>query len=219
MMRHLHIDLFADLPAWLVEFLIKMGFWNASFKNPYPDGHVGPKHIWTYKSTDEYECDVRWKALLGPGRPIEVPGFMERERIVLDTQIETDHLFDPHVDKPFMLERYRLPEGGFKESEIHVTLDRNASDPRVMEWFVSMGMVPAIMPKQRTDGSSYDALILTATGDKREIARVVKELRDVIPKLGGIKGCSIKFEVMEGHLLFGGFTTARLPPIVRIQTK
>ena len=97
-----------------------------------------------------------------------------------------------------------------------MTLDKDASDPRVMNYFTSMGMVPAIMPKHYADGSPFDALILTAAGDTREIVRIVKELQDVIPRLGGIKGCSIKFEFMEGHLLFGGFTTARLSPIVRI---
>ncbi|MEK9154113.1 MAG: hypothetical protein AAB798_01425 [Patescibacteria group bacterium] len=221
MMRHLHIDLFDDPPSSFIDQLRVLGFWDASFRVPYPDGHAGPAQIWTYKSTKSAECDVRWLQALNimsmkwNGWSIP-PGFMERELIVLDTSIEADHPFNPHMRQPFILERYRLPEGGFKGSETHLVCDYNQSDPWVMEWFTEMGMVPAILPKRQDDRSSFDKLVLTAQGDKREIARIVKELRDIIPKLGGVKGCSIKFEVMEGHLLFGGFTTARLPPIVRI---
>lgn len=218
MMCHLHVDMFAQPPKSLIDALRVLGFWDTSFRVPYPDGHDGCVAHWTWKTENATSAHQKWAALSQIIQGAGIPGYIERELIKfdLDEPITVDHPFDPSVERPFMLEKYTLSEGGFKESEVHMTLDKDASDPRVMDYFTSMGMVPAIMPKRHADGSPFDALILTAAGDKREIAHVMKELRDVIPRLGGIKGCSIKFEVMEGHLLFGGFTTARLPLIVRI---
>ena len=215
-MFHLHIDLFDEPSAKFAATLQLMGFADTSFHVPYPDGHDGCTAHWTWKTENAICAHQQWVALTQTARDAGIPGYLEHELVLLDETIETDRSFDPGVTMPFVLERYRLQEGGFKESEVHLTLDRDASDPRVMEWFTSMGMVPAVMPKRRADGTLFDALILTAGGDKREIARVFKELHDVVPLLGGIKECSIKFEVMEGHLLFGGFPTSRLPPVVRI---
>jgi len=199
-----------------MDVLRALGFKDASFDNPYPDGHVGSVAVWTFKSKDETECSARWARVLEFVKQLEIPGFGEYECIMLDKTIQTNHPFDPHTVKPFKLKQYSLPEGGFKESEVHISLDYDASDPRVMEWFISIGMVPAILPKHRTDGSRYNALVLTSQGDRQEIGRVVKKLHNVIPRLGGIEGCSIKFEVIEGYVLFGGFTTGQLPLVVKM---
>ena len=91
---------------------------------------------------------------------------------------------------PFRLAIKKPEPRAFRESELHVTLSRDESDPRLLEALHhQIGMLSGFIPKQY--GMTQ---IFTAQGTQAQINQIRDPLVDYIHSAGGAKHCSIKEE-------------------------
>jgi hypothetical protein len=65
-------------------------------------------------------------------------GYLEGEFIALDEDL-AERPFDPAVKAPFKIEKTCLPAGCFRESEVHVVLNRDKSHPQMLQSLLEMG--------------------------------------------------------------------------------
>ena len=76
------------------------------------------------------------------------------------------------------------------DDEIHITLDREKSDSRLIQSLRSMGFFSAYMDKP--SGSKVE--ILTVQGTRQQIQEILPELIMYLQQAGGAVNCSIKEE-------------------------
>jgi hypothetical protein len=100
-----------------------------------------------------------------------------------------------------------LPSGTFRESEIHVVLDRDRSDPRLVQSLMDMGLYTAYLPK-----SYGTAQVFTLQGSKAKIGSLLGPLKDYLAKAGGTVNGSIKEERIADWWL--SEPSLSLPPVV-----
>lgn len=110
-------------------------------------------------------------------------------------------------EPPFCIEHTTLLTGTFRESEIHITLDRETSDPIVREMLLKIGFVLATIPK------SYGvAEIFTVQGTRKQIRELLFLTLDYLNNIGGIARGSIKEELIARWWISPDIT--KLPPVV-----
>lgn len=134
---------------------------------------------------------------------------MLREYIPHD-EVLPERDYDHSVPFPFRVERRRLrgtPEEQFRESEVHVVLDKDASNRHLIENMLRAGLYGAYLPKQ-----GYTALVLTMQGFRRDIQPLYKALMQYLHEAGGIVRGTIKEEIAIRHQLIG-ITSQELPEI------
>jgi hypothetical protein len=115
-------------------------------------------------------------------------GYIEGEVITMDNMILWKP-FNPSIPVPFTLQLTSLPSGSFRESEIHLTLCPERSDPRLLQRLKDMGLLMIYMPKP-----SGIALVCTAQGKRDVITCLAEKLSAFLEAAGGAVGCSIKEE-------------------------
>ena len=96
----------------------------------------------------------------------------------------------------------------FRETEIHLALDKDRSDPRVLRKMLDAGLYGAYLPK-----GEHTGLILTAQGFKRDIVPLRNALETYLHKAGGVARATLKEERAIAHKLIG-ITPHELPEIV-----
>jgi hypothetical protein len=98
--------------------------------------------------------------------------------------------FNPEFPAPFVLELNELPSGTFREDEIHITLDRDKSDPRLLLALRQMGFFSVYMDKDWGV-----AEIFTTQGSFNHISKgVIPSIIDYLSKAGGAANCAVKEE-------------------------
>jgi hypothetical protein len=205
---HIHVDaqtLSEEFESYLTDGL---GFWRSDFSG-HPEGveHFEPPHHLTKKvsSGAQFRADFdRLVAYAEEHRPMK--GYLEGEFIALDEDLE-ERPFDASVAPPFRLETASLPDGRFRESEIHVVLDRDRSDPRLIESLMRMGLFTAYMTKPYGT-----AQVFTAQGSKARVQEILPALTRYLRRAGGAVNCSVKEERVAAWWLSGA--GLRLPPII-----
>jgi hypothetical protein len=120
--------------------------------------------------------------------PQTMKGYIEGEFVPLDRDL-APRPFDASVPVPFKLQRGFLPPGTFRETEVHITLDRDRSEPRLLWNLLEMGLFAAYLPK--TYGT---AVIFTAQGSRAHIDALLPSLTAYLERAGGAVECSIKEE-------------------------
>src|ERR1017187_3141017 len=130
----IHIDateLRADAERFLIE---EMKFWRSDFCG-HPEGADAyePPHHLTIKPevSDEYKNSFNRVRDYFQSRPGSIQGYIEGEFFAFDKDLEAKP-FDQQVKAPFTIRTGSLPPGTFRESEIHVTMNRDQSDPRLL---------------------------------------------------------------------------------------
>jgi hypothetical protein len=188
---HIHIDAsfleqsFEDFLRSSLQFSLK------NFAGVHPDSQRhAPDHHLTYKtqiSKDFQETFAEIESYLD-NHPDCLTGYVEGEYIPGEISISHSK-FDPEVAPPFQLERGSLPAGEFREDEIHITLDRDRSDPRLLLVLRQMGFFSVYMEK-----SYGTAEIFTTQGSYKNIQSILPLLIDYLNHAGGAANCVVKEE-------------------------
>jgi hypothetical protein len=190
---HIHVDAVNLAPTSEDTLLKYFGFSNTAFSG-HAEGALHfetPKHF-TFKTQDIKEFNHKFDTVeqyfidnVG-----SIIGYLEGEYIPLDLDLE-DRAFDPSVPMPFQLQLTKLDRGSFREDEIHITLDRDRSNPQLLENLRSMGFFSAYMDKPQGNVE-----IFTTQGTKKTIRTILTKIKDYLNQAGGMVNCSIKEEII-----------------------
>jgi hypothetical protein len=208
---HIHIDAH-QLAHQFEELLLEnLGFCNTDFAG-HPEGALHfetPRHL-TYKTKDPKNFKAVFDAITSylKENTEAITGYVEGEYIPIDIDIE-EQPFDPSIPVPCQFELTNLAEGTFREDEIHVTLDRDRSDPRLINNLRSMGFFSAYMDK-----SFGTVEILTAQGTRQMIQQLLSQVLNYLKLAGGAIKCSVKEERIVRWWLSA--PDIRLPPVIKI---
>ena len=188
---HIHIDA-QTLSIPFEKFLIEtQEFWNSDFSG-HPEGqsHCPPKKHLTRKTKYAQEFRGIFDAIIGylnkDSKAIE--GYIEAEYIPIDIEIESKP-FNPEVKIPCNFQLTSLLPGTFRQDEIHITLERKKSDPRLINSLRSMGFYSVYMKKP-----FGEVEIFTAQGTRKTIRKVLPEVITYLRAAGGAVSCSVKEE-------------------------
>lgn len=188
---HIHIDA-QELATPFEKFLIEtQQFWNSDFSG-HPEGasHRPPiKHLtMKTKYVNEFKATVGAIANYLSENSEAIEGYIEAEYIPIDIDIE-EKPFNPEVEIPFKLQLTSLPQGTFRQDEVHITMDRVKSDPRLIDSLRSMGFYSVYMEKP-----FGEAEIFTAQGTRKMIRKILPEVISYLRQAGGAVECSVKEE-------------------------
>ena len=206
---HIHIDAewvsdkFEKFLIGELQFLLKnfTGF-------PANTARHAPERHFTYKVAEGKAFNEIFDALLHflANHPDSMSGYIEGEFIPGEVVISA-HDFNPNILPPFKLELGRLPEGKFREDEIHITLDRDNSDPRLISSLRQMGFFSVYMDKDYGT-----AEIFTTQGSYHDIQTVLPLITNYLNQVGGAVNCVIKEERIVRSWMSAPEIT--LPPVI-----
>ena len=190
---HVHVDAYS-LTDGFREFLTKqMRFRDFQFQeNPAGIESFAPRFPFTFKTKVEEEFarvfdNVRSTAV----RDNAMVGYIEGELVVFPKAARDrwEETYEPTVKPPFRFTRKRMTHGDFRESEIHLTLDREGSAPQLLEALRWMGFFVATSEKTRGLTEIY-----TVQGTQEQIDRLREPLIGFLEAAGGSRGLRIKEE-------------------------
>src|ERR1043166_3979 len=142
-----------------------IGFWRSDFSG-HPDGveHFEPPHHLTLKVSSSAEFRESFDRLIDYATNcLSIKGYIEGEFIARDEDLPA-RPFNPSVKIPFRFTKSNLVDGRFRETEIHVVMNRDKSDPRLLQSLLDMGLYTAYMEKP------YGiAQIFTVQGSRKKI--------------------------------------------------
>jgi hypothetical protein len=188
---HIHIDahqMASEFEAFVIDSL---GFYNTDFSG-HPEGALHfetPKHL-TYKTKDAKAFKETFDQIEDrlKQNPASLTGYVEGEYIPLDIDID-EMPFNQDVPAPCKWDLKRLPDGEFREDEVHVTLDRDRSHPELIRSLRQMGFFSAYMDKP------YGTVeILTVQGSRNTIQQLLSVILPYLKNVGGAVHCSVKEE-------------------------
>jgi hypothetical protein len=207
---HIHIDAHQLAHQFEDKLLQELGFANTDFAG-HPEGVLHfetPRHL-TYKTKDAKTFKTVFDAIADylKENTESITGYVEGEYIPLDIDLE-EQPFDPTIPVPCKFELTTLATGTFREDEIHVTLDRDRSDPRLIDNLRSMGFFSAYMDK-----SFGTVEILTAQGSKQNVQQLLSKVLSYLKAAGGAVKCSVKEERIVRWWL--SKPDIKLPPVIK----
>lgn len=187
---HIHVDA-TFVPRGLDEELTAgCGLSRRDFvEAPTNEMTYTPELHYTVKPVTTIEFRKQFKGVLRTVNKFpEFVGFVEGEYIPTIHEVP-ERPFDPSIAIPFEVTTRWLAAGSFRESEIHVTMSHDDSDPRLREKLLKMGLLPAYYPK-----IWGMAQIFTVQGSRREMKRVLTPLLHFLECAGGSTRCRVKEE-------------------------
>jgi hypothetical protein len=205
---HIHIDaqnISSDFEHHLIH---EFGFWRSDFSG-HPEGveHYEPPHHLTQKAANSKEFKALFDRIVEQAKaPRAMSGYIEGEFVPLDKDL-APRPFDASVLMPFKLQRAFLSAGAFRETEVHVTLDRDRSHPQLQRNLLEMGLYAAYLPKPYGT-----AAIFTAQGSRAKINAILPALTTYLEGAGGAVECSIKEERIADWWM--SEPTMPLPPVI-----
>lgn len=207
---HLHIDGHEWSEAFR-EWLEHSGFgYERAVFDGHPPGyaHYEPTGHWTWKISWEEMFWVRFKEVCRAAKRFRFKGYIEGEFIARVVDLPAVEFVDTPL--PFRIDRRQLrAEEGFRQDEIHLTCDVEASDPRRITQLLDAGFFGAYETKE--DGRRY--IVLTVQGYVKDIAQISSLLVPFLEKNGGLTRARFKEERAVAWQLFG-ITPEQLPPVV-----
>ena len=210
---HLHID-GTKASEQFAEWCVGAGFVSANFCG-HPDGfeHFEPKLHLTLKMVEREAFDRTFEAVCKEAAHAGFIGYVEGEYIARVIEVANQPFVD--MTSPFVVERRRLEEKEeFREGELHLTFDADASDQRRISQLLEMGLYGAYEHKWFEGVLRRDKrfLVLTMQGYMRDVNLMAKELASFLSCSGGLIDARLKIERAVAWELFG-ITTPELPPI------
>jgi len=205
---HIHVDAFEISPEFERFLTGELGFYRSDFAG-HPEGVEGfePPHHLTLKLKDGNQFRSRFDDVVRTAKAAtRMRGYVEGELLAEDIQIE-EKPFNPSVPVPFRIATTSLPPGQFRESEIHVTLDRDRSDSRLIEALTGMGFFAAYLPKPYGT-----AQIFTVQGARASVGELMPDLLAFLKSTGGAVSCSVKEERIAAWWMSD--PPVRLPPVI-----
>jgi hypothetical protein len=205
---HIHIDA-VSITSDFETFLADMSFVRTDFAG-HPegaDGHEAPNHF-TLKLTDSEAFKKTFDQVVSRAAEMSgIRGYVEGEFIPLDADVP-DRPYRLGVQVPFRVESGDIEHGSFRETEIHITLDRDKSDPRLLASLTDMGFFSAYMKK------AYGvAQIFTVQGSRQQVDELLPHLLNYLETCGGTSHCSVKEERVAKWWLSND--SVSLPPVVK----
>lgn len=206
---HIHVDAWELSAAFGEQLREEWKFVTSDFAG-HPEGTEGfePPHHLTYKTRSSAEFRRVFDAVFAAAQATgAMRGYIEGEFLPIDEDLP-EKPFDPSVRPPIRAIRLgSLPPDSFRESEIHIVMDADRSDPRLQRILADMGLFSAYMNK------SYGrAVIFTAGGPRDHIGALLEPLRKYLHEVGGAVAGSIKEERIAAYWLSDPHL--RLPPVV-----
>jgi hypothetical protein len=206
---HIHID--AEWIGDNFEFFLmdKLRFFLKNFAGfPVNTARHAPERHFTYKVDNHKIFHEKFDAILNfiNYHPDSMSGYIEGEEIPHKLAIPT-RPFNADILPPFKLELGSLPTGKFREDEIHITLDRDRSDPRLILSLRQMGFFSVYMDKDYGT-----AEIFTTQGSCRDIRRVLPLITNYLNEVGGAVNCVIKEEIIVRSWMSS--PDLQLPPVI-----
>ncbi|MEN9558212.1 MAG: hypothetical protein RL141_581 [Candidatus Parcubacteria bacterium] len=208
---HIHLD-GTHLPKELDQYIqSSLGFRISDFQG-HPEGyrHFEPQHHRVLKVLDGRAFKRIWEDVEDRAHHAGFIGYLEGEYIRSDVRVE-EHPFDPTVQIPFKIQRrvLRGPEYDepFRETEVHLTMDRDASHPQLIDVCLQAGLYGAYIPK-----IDHTALVLTMQGHERNIRPLTQCLASFLARAGGVVRGTLKEERAIRYAMFG-MTHEGLPEI------
>jgi len=205
---HIHVDAQSVSAQFERHLIDHLGFWRSDFSG-HPEGleHYEPAHHLTQKTTDSMTFKTLFDRVVEYAKtPHAMKGYVEGEFIALDQDF-APRPFDASVAIPLKIQRGFLPTGQFRETEIHVTLDRDRSNPQLQGNLLEMGFYAAYLPK-----AYGTAAIFTAQGSRANIDSLLPVLTNYLDRAGGAVACSLKEERIATWWM--SESDLSLPPIV-----
>lgn len=209
---HIHFDA-RVMPDSLQAYLESLGFRNDNFSGA-PEGYRSfePDSHMTRKTFDKDEFVDLWQDAEKRAEGSDFVGYMEGEFIAYDDLID-EKSFGPaklgYLIVPFSIRRRQLrhPEM-FRETEIHLAMDADRSDPYMIKSLLDAGFYGAYMRKQDRRN-----IILTAQGFRKDIEPLASSLRTYLNEFGGVVRGTLKEEKIVRYKLFG-VEVSELPEVV-----
>jgi hypothetical protein len=211
---HIHIDGKRIGPR-LESYAKNLGFWWDNFLAEVSgaDGYAPARHL-THKpkTAEEFRriCNLLWN--YQERCPEDLVGYVECECIVRRIAIQ-ERPFNPEVPFPFRLKLASLPKGNFRETEIHFSLNKERSDPRLLAVLKQAGFFLAFAKREHGTGA-----IFTAQGFGKDIGTIWPLLNTYLASAGG----AVCGEVKEERIAQWWLTSLEcdplpytLPPIVK----
>jgi hypothetical protein len=206
---HVHVDAWELSPQFAALLRDELQFTPSYFAG-HPDGEDGfePPHHLTFKTRSSPAFKLMFETVAEAAKaPGAMRGYVEGEFLPIDEDIPAAP-FRPEVPVPVRrLNLGSLPEGAFRESEIHIVMSSERSDPRLLEVLTDMGLFSAYMEKPYGR-----AIIFTAGGGREIVGQLLSSLRDYLREAGGGEEASIKEERIAAFWVSD--TSLRLPPVV-----
>jgi hypothetical protein len=204
---HIHVDA-AELDSSFESYLAQAGFIRTDFAG-HPEGADGfeaPNHL-TLKLSEAAEFRKKFNEVEQQASATKgIRGYLEGEFIPVDREVE-DRPYQAGVNIPFRVTNRPIARGEFRETEIHITLDRDRSDSRLLASLSGMGFFSAYMRK------SYGvAQIFTVQGSRVEIDQLLPQLVHYLETCGGTGSCSVKEERVVRWWL--SEPSVPLPPVI-----
>lgn len=147
---HIHVDA-ESLSFEFENFLIKeVGFENTDFCG-HPDGyiHFEPNRHLTFKTSSvSHFREIYSSIIVQANKPNNLRGYIEGEYIASDLNVP-EKGYDPSIQTPISIKMKKLSDNSFRETEIHITMNRDKSDQRLIKSFLDMGFFGAYIPKKK----------------------------------------------------------------------
>ena len=209
---HVHVD-GKKIPTYVRRGLEDMGFVDTSFTNPptwyagnrYP--YFAPPIMLTKMPDSKQEFDRICSEL--QTRCQGMTGYFEGEFVKSFERID-ESPYDDSVHLPFRIERRKLrgpPREPFRETEFHLIMDADRSDPRLIRKLLDAGLYAAFFP---IDGRTE--IVFTMQGYVRDIDPLTGRLRQFLEEAGGAAHCGLMEERALRYGLFNA-THEGLPEI------
>jgi hypothetical protein len=206
---HIHVDAQYISPAFL-KAVLNIGFDLDNFgQHPEFVPYFGPNFMLSLKTQEGSVFKEKWNNLEKAMNDHPIRGYAEGEFI------PSDHAFENkpfNGTKPnFHISRRKLHGGliePFRESEIHLSMDADRSNPDLIRGLIEAGLYAAYYKKPQ---GNY--IILTIQGSKSAVEKIKSLVQNYVEKAGGTHNGTLKEEIAIKHRLCGVNHTA-LPEVI-----
>jgi len=205
---HLHIDAQHMSKDFYEQVTKELNFYDSNF-NGHPEGyqHFEPQRHLTLKVLDKKDFEEKWERLTALADNSDFRGYLEGEYIPFDDFIPYKKYSDLPV--PFSIERRKLSEEeGFRQTEIHLTFEKDKSNPHLVKKLLDAGLYGAYIPKKHGT-----FVVLTAQGRIKEISQLWSVLKNYVEESGGTYRCTMKEERAIRYKVYG-VTNSDMPEVI-----
>lgn len=205
---HIHIDAQYMSKEFYEQVTQELKFYDSDFGG-HPEGysHFEPQRHLTLKVFNKEDFEAKWKRLVDLADLADFKGYLEGEYIPFDDFIPYKEYKD--IPIPFSIKRRKLSgKEGFRQTEIHLTFDKDKSNPDLIKKLLDAGLFGAYIPKKHGT-----FLVLTAQGRVREISKLWPVLKSYIEKSGGTFRCTLKEERAIKYKVYG-VTSVDMPEVI-----
>lgn len=177
-----------------------------------PQKHI-TKQFFEHEKEAFYDA---WDAITDLADQGGLTGYIEGEYIAFDYDFP-DKPYCGDGKPPFKLDLRPLtgpPNEEFRQTELHLVMDEERSDPQLIQSLLDTGMYPARLPKAASENyPAHMAIVFTVQGYKNEIGHLAEQLTDYLLKVGGTVRASLKEERILRYKLYD-ITYKELPEII-----